>query len=66
MNARTWLSHYDPGVPHSLTPYPERTLLDVFADTVRTRPDADLAARQRWMQWVFEVLRGIVPSCTRS
>jgi long-chain acyl-CoA synthetase len=33
-----WLAHYDPGVPHSLAPYPERTLLDVFAETVRERP----------------------------
>ena len=23
-----WLSHYDPGVPPSLEPYPSRTLLD--------------------------------------
>jgi long-chain acyl-CoA synthetase len=34
-----WLSHYDPGVPPSLTPYPDRTLLDYLADSVRERPD---------------------------
>jgi long-chain acyl-CoA synthetase len=33
-----WRRHYDPGVPHSLAPYPEKTLLDFFAETVRERP----------------------------
>ncbi|HEY7514592.1 MAG TPA: AMP-binding protein, partial [Vicinamibacteria bacterium] len=33
-----WRAHYDPGVPHSLAPYPDKTLLDVFAETVRERP----------------------------
>ena len=27
-----WLAHYDAGVPHSLEPYPERTLLDYLDD----------------------------------
>ena len=34
-----WLSHYDPGVPQTLAPYPQRTLLDYVADSVRERPD---------------------------
>ncbi|HSB61707.1 MAG TPA: AMP-binding protein [Vicinamibacteria bacterium] len=34
-----WLAHYDPGVPRTLAPYPEKTLLDVAADTARLRPD---------------------------
>jgi len=34
-----WLKQYDKGVPHSLKPYPERTLLDVVHDTVQQRPD---------------------------
>ena len=34
-----WLAHYDAGVPPTLEPYPQRTLLDYLADTVRTRPD---------------------------
>lgn len=35
-----WLSHYDPGVPPTLSPYPNRTLVDYLADSARTRPDA--------------------------
>jgi long-chain acyl-CoA synthetase len=34
-----WLEHYDPGVPRSLAPYPERTLLDYLSETARSRPD---------------------------
>ncbi len=34
-----WLKNYDKGVPYSLAPYPEQTLLDVVSDTVRQRPD---------------------------
>jgi len=34
-----WLKHYDKGVPYSLQPYPEQTLLDVVSDTVRQRPN---------------------------
>ena len=33
-----WLSHYDPGVPPSLAPYPSRTLLDYVADAARQHP----------------------------
>jgi long-chain acyl-CoA synthetase len=28
MTAKPWLAHYDDDVPHSLAPYPDRTLLD--------------------------------------
>lgn len=38
MIERPWLQHYEPGLPHTLRPYPERTLLDVMGDTVRQRP----------------------------
>ena len=34
-----WLASYDPHVPASLKPYPEKTLLDVVAETARQRPD---------------------------
>jgi long-chain acyl-CoA synthetase len=34
-----WLKNYDEGVPYSLQPYPEQTLLDVVSDTVRQRPN---------------------------
>jgi long-chain acyl-CoA synthetase len=33
-----WLAHYDTGVPASLAPYPEGTLVDCLADAARTRP----------------------------
>ena len=35
-----WLARYDAGVPASLAPYPNRTLLDYVDDQVRTRPAA--------------------------
>ncbi len=34
-----WLKSYDEGVPFSLEPYPEETLLDVISETVRQRPE---------------------------
>jgi len=36
---KTWLKHYDRGVPHTLKPYPERTLVDVVTDAAQQRPD---------------------------
>jgi long-chain acyl-CoA synthetase len=39
MNTRPWLKNYDPLLPQTLEPYPDRTLLDVLSDTVRQRPD---------------------------
>ena len=33
--ARPWFDHYDAGVPKTLAPYPERTLLDYLADSAR-------------------------------
>lgn len=33
-----WFNHYDPGVPHTLEPYPRMTLLDVLAESVGERP----------------------------
>jgi long-chain acyl-CoA synthetase len=35
-----WLAHYDRGVPASLAPYPNRTILDYVSDFARTRPDS--------------------------
>jgi len=39
MEERPWFKSYDPGLPHTLQPYPERTLLDVIDDTLRERPE---------------------------
>jgi len=33
-----WLPHYDEGVPATLAPYPNRTLVDYLADAARERP----------------------------
>ena len=38
MDAKPWLTHYDQGVPHSLQPYPDKTLVDIVAETARQRP----------------------------
>jgi long-chain acyl-CoA synthetase len=38
--ASPWLSHYDQGVPASLAPYPNRTLLDYLKDAAREEPKA--------------------------
>jgi long-chain acyl-CoA synthetase len=34
-----WLAHYDAGVPPTLAPYPERTLLDYLTETARRNGD---------------------------
>lgn len=34
-----WLANYDADVPHSLEPYPERTLLDYASESARTHSD---------------------------
>ena len=39
MDAKPWLTHYDQGVPHSLQPYPDKTLVDIVTETAHQRPD---------------------------
>ncbi len=39
MEQARWFKHYDEGVPRTLRPYPERTLLDYIADSAREKPD---------------------------
>ncbi len=52
MTAQPWLKHYDPGVPVTLAPYPERTLLDFVRDAVAARPDAPaLLFKGRAVSW---------------
>jgi long-chain acyl-CoA synthetase len=47
-----WLKHYDEGVPASVGPYPERTLLDDLADGAAQRPDAPaLLFKGRTVTW---------------
>jgi len=46
MQDYTWFKSYDPGVPHTLQPYPDITVLDVLADSVRQKPEHPLAIFQ--------------------
>ncbi|PJF33379.1 MAG: hypothetical protein CUN57_02340, partial [Phototrophicales bacterium] len=42
MNAydkRPWLKQYDPHVPHSLEPYPNKVMTDYLHETVQATPD---------------------------
>ncbi len=39
MDTKPWLKNYDAGVPASLAPYPNKTLLDVVAQAARERPN---------------------------
>ena len=38
MNNRSWFKSYDKGVPYTLAPYPERTLVDVISESASQRP----------------------------
>jgi long-chain acyl-CoA synthetase len=38
MRAKPWIRHYDKGVPHTLHPYPEKTLVDVLRDSAEEQP----------------------------
>lgn len=40
MKTHPWLDHYDAGVPPTLHPYPDHTLLDYLRDAAAARPDA--------------------------
>jgi long-chain acyl-CoA synthetase len=39
MASYPWLEHYDAGIPATLRPYPERSLLDYLTDTAQRWPD---------------------------
>jgi len=39
MNEQIWFKNYDNGVPHTLAPYQESTLLDVLAESASLRPN---------------------------
>lgn len=42
MKDYAWFKSYDPGVPHTLQPYPDITVLDVLADSLKQRPEHPL------------------------
>jgi len=39
MEEYLWFKSYDAGMPHTLEPYPQKTLVDCFYDSLRQRPD---------------------------
>ena len=39
MDCKPWQKHYDAGVPKSLQPYPDKTLLDIVRETAGQRPN---------------------------
>ena len=39
MDERPWFKSYDPTLPRTLRPYPDKTILDVIDETARERPD---------------------------
>jgi long-chain acyl-CoA synthetase len=39
MEGRPWLASYPPDVPHSLAPFPEKSLFTIFEDAARRFPD---------------------------
>ena len=34
-----WYKSYDAGVPHSIAPYPDNTIVDIFTQTAKEMPD---------------------------
>jgi long-chain acyl-CoA synthetase len=38
VNGKPWQKHYDEGVPKTLQPYPDKTLLDIVSETAQQRP----------------------------
>ncbi len=39
MSEKPWLDHYDQGVPKTLQPYPEITLIETLRETVQLKPE---------------------------
>lgn len=39
MSDKRWLNHYDKGVPKTLEPYPQKTLVDYVDEAVKEHPD---------------------------
>jgi len=39
MSEKPWLRHYDEGVPCTLAPYPEITLVDLLRQTADEHPE---------------------------
>jgi long-chain acyl-CoA synthetase len=52
MDDKPWFKFYEPGMPRSLQPYPQRTLLDVVANTACQRPEHPaLIFKDNWLTY---------------
>jgi long-chain acyl-CoA synthetase len=60
--AAPWLAHYDPGVPATLAPYPDRTLVDYLGDAARGSP-ADPAVQFKGATLSFADLERLSDAC---
>src|SRR5262245_5231697 len=63
--AAPWLSHYDAGVPATLAPYPDRTLVDYLADAARERPN-DAAVQFKGATVSFAQLETLSDACAAA
>ena len=53
MSDKRWVNHYDKGVPASLEPYPQKTLLDYVDEAVKEHPDYPMVLfKKRKMSWI--------------
>jgi long-chain acyl-CoA synthetase len=65
MSAAPWLEHYDAGVPATLAPYPDRTLLDYLADAARDQP-SDPAVQFKGATLSFAQLDRLSDACAAA
>jgi long-chain acyl-CoA synthetase len=63
--AAPWLAHYDPGVPATLAPYPNRSLVDYLADAARDRPN-DPAVQFKGATLSFADLERLSDACASA
>jgi len=63
--AAPWLAHYDPGVPATLAPYPDRSLVDYLADAARDSPN-DPAVQFKGATLSFADLERLSDACASA
>lgn len=52
MTEHPWFKHYDAGVPHTLLPYPDKTLFEDVADVAKERPGHRMIwFKGKWMSY---------------
>src|SRR5262245_27047202 len=63
--AAPWLDHYDAGVPATLAPYPDKTLVDYLAEAARDQP-ADPAIHFKGTTLSFAELDRLSDACAAA